>query len=276
MSRPRADRVLALTSTAAAGVVVGLFAWLLADVVRHGVGLLSWRFLTASPVDAGRAGGIAPILVATSWILAVCLAVALPIGLGTALLLAELTPSGGRLGGWIRLSLDVLAGVPSIVFGLFGTVFFCQLLGLGFSILAGGLTLACMILPIVIRATEVGLRAVPDELRLGAAALGLSRTTTLVRLVIPAAAPGLVVGVVLGIGRASAETAALLFTSGYVARMPESLTDGGRALSIHVYDLALNVPGGTAAAHASALVLVGALLAINSLAAWVRARWLGR
>ena len=145
--------------------------------------------------------------------------------------------------------------MPSIVFGLFGNAFFCVALGLGFSILSGGLTLACMILPLMIRATEEGLRAVPQELRLGAAALGLGPAAVFWRLLLPVALPGLAVGLVLGMGRALAETAALLFTSGYVDRMPTSLLDSGRALSIHVYDLAMNVAGGEPRAYATALIL---------------------
>jgi len=200
----------------------------------------------------------------------------LPIGVGTAVLLAEFTSSENLFGRLVRRSLDVLAGVPSIVFGLFGNVLFCVYLGMGFSILSGGLTLACMVLPILIRSTEEGFRSVPDEYRHAAAALGVSRTTSLVHLLFPAAAPGLVVGLVLGVGRAIAETAALIFTSGYVDRMPESLSDSGRSLSIHILDLSMNVPGGDANAYASALVLIAMLLAINATASWVSNRWLHR
>ena len=149
-------------------------------------------------------------------------------------------------------------------------------LGLGFSILSGGLTLACMVLPILIRSTEEGFRSAPEEYRLGAAALGLSRTSTLFHLLLPAAVPGLVVGLVLGIGRAVAETAALIFTSGYVDRMPESLWDSGRSLSIHIFDLSMNVSGGDESAYASALVLLVSLLVINGVASWLADRWLGR
>lgn len=170
----------------------------------------------------------------------------------------------------------MLAGVPSIVFGLFGNAFFCRVLGLGFSILSGGLTLACMVLPLLIRATEEGFRSVPREYRTGAAALGLSRTRTLFSLLLPAAAPGLLVGLVLGIGRAVAETAALIFTSGYVDRWPESLLDSGRSLSIHIFDLSMNVPGGDANAYASALVLMGILLALNGASSALSERWLRR
>ncbi len=260
----------------AAGSVTAVFLWILGDVVRHGAGQLSWSFLLEAPSSAGRAGGIGPILVSTLWILAVCLAVSLPLGLGTAVLLAEVTSPDEAFGRLVRRGLDVLAGVPSIVFGLFGNAFFCVYLGMGFSILSGGLTLACMVLPILVRSTEEGLRAVPREYRLGGAALGLSRARILLHLLLPAATPGLVVGVVLGFGRAIAETAALIFTSGYVDRMPESLHDSGRALSIHIYDLAVNVPGGEPNAYATALVLVAILLFTNTAASLAGDRLRGR
>ncbi|ODT46816.1 MAG: phosphate ABC transporter, permease protein PstA [Nitrospira sp. SCN 59-13] len=259
-----------------AALVTATFCWLLGDILWHALPHVSWTFLTASPHNAGRDGGISPVLVSTALILAVCLGVALPIGTGTAVLLAEFTSDDTLFGRLTRRSLDVLAGVPSIVFGLFGNALFCQTLGLGFSILSGGLTLACMVLPILIRSTEEGFRAVPAEYRLSAAALGLSRTTTLVHLLLPAAMPGLVVGLVLGVGRAMAETAALIFTSGYVDRMPESLLDSGRALSLHIFDLSMNVSGGDAHAYASTLVLVLLLLAINGTASWLSEHWLHR
>lgn len=248
---------------AGAALVTGAFAWMLADIVRHGAGALSWPFLTQSPSDAGRAGGIAPILASTAAILAVCLAACVPLGLGTAIVLSEYAPADERLGRAVRRSLDVLAGTPSIIFGLFGNALFCKILGLGFSILSGGLTLACMVLPILIRTVEEGLRAVPAEQRLAAGALGLSRAGTLAHVLLPAAAPSLASGLILGIGRALAETAALIFTSGYVDRFPSSLFDSGRALSVHVYELAMNVPGGNANAYGAALVLVLLLLALN-------------
>lgn len=281
MSEPRAPRRLTADRGVAALVwaialgVAATFGWILFDLLRHGLGVLSWEFLTTAPRDAGRAGGIATVLVSTLAILTVCLGVSVPVGLGSAAYLAELTRRDGFLPRMIRRSLDLLAAVPSIVFGLFGMVFFCQVLGLGFSILAGGLTLACMVLPILVRATEAGFRSAPDELRHGAAALGLSRATTLRHLLLPAAIPGVVVGLVLGIGRALAETAALLFTSGYVTRMPSSLFDSGRALSVHIYDLAMNVPGGEPHAYGSALVLLLLLVVINGMASWAAERWLG-
>ncbi|MGH8536361.1 MAG: phosphate ABC transporter permease PstA [Gammaproteobacteria bacterium] len=260
----------------AAVLVTAMFCWLLGDILWHGIARLDWAFLTQAPLNAGRAGGIGPVLVSTLLILAVCMAVSVPLGLGAAIFLSEFTDAESGFGRAVRRSLDVLSGVPSIVFGLFGNAFFCVYLGMGFSILSGGLTLACMVLPILIRATEEGFRSVPDDYRRGAAALGLSLTRTLLALLLPAAAPGLIVGLVLGIGRALAETAALIFTSGYVDRMPSSLSDSGRALSIHIFDLSMNISGGEPSAYAAALVLVTLLLLINMTASIITDRWLRR
>lgn len=263
------DALIRIAILVTASILATAFVWLLVDLLRQGLGRLDWSFLTTAPRNAGRDGGVAPILVSTFLIVVVAMAVAAPLGLATAVFLSDFTRAGGRLARWTGLSLDVLAGTPSIVFGLFGGAFFCAFLGLGFSIFSGGMTLACMALPILIRTIESGLRAVPDEWRLGAAALGVSRATMLWRVLIPAAAPSLAAGLMLGIGRAMAETAALIFTSGYVDRMPSSLFDSGRALSVHIYDLTMNVSGGDRNAYASALALIALLIAANSAALWL-------
>lgn len=258
-------------------LVAGCFLWMMLDVVSQGIGSISFEFLTAETEKAGRAGGIGPIIVSTLWIVGIAILVAAPLGLLSALWLSEYTRGSPRAGRLVRSGLDMLAGMPSIVFGLFGNAVFSVALGMGFSILSGGLTLACMALPLLIRATEQGLRAVPDDYRQAAAALGLSKISASWHVLLPAAMPGLIAGLVLGIGRALAETAALIFTSGYVDRMPESMMDSGRAMSIHIYDLAMNVPGGEANAYATAMVLVAMLLTINLVSArlcrlWLRAK----
>ncbi|MDQ3186290.1 MAG: phosphate ABC transporter permease PstA [Pseudomonadota bacterium] len=267
------DRLAELTVYLIAFLVCAAFVWIVGDLVCGGMARLSWDFLVDSPRDAGRAGGIGSILVSTVLILLVALVVALPLGWTTAALLAEYLPAEDGFGYAVRYSLQVLAGVPSIVFGLFGNAFFSIYLGMGFSVLSGGLTLACMLLPILVSTADAGLRAVPGAYRLSAAALGMSRTATLFHLLLPAAAPALAAGLLLGIGRAIAETAALLFTSGYVDRMPDSLLDSGRTLAVHIFDLSMNVSGGDAPAHTSALVLIIALLLINTVAMWFTAGW---
>ena len=263
------DRVLGASTWAAVALGTWTLGSVLFDTLAGGWPRLSLSFLLAAVSDAGRAGGVGPVIVSTLAILAVCLVTAIPLGVGAGAFLAE------QRGGWarpVRLSLEVLAGVPSIVFGLFGNAVFCKLLGLGFSIVSGGLTLACMVVPILVKSTEEGLRAVPDSYRLGAAALGLGQTDYLLRIALRVAAPAIAVGLVLGVGRALAETAALIFTSGYVDRWPGSLMDSGRSLSIHVYDLATNVPGGEPSAHASATVLLVAVVLINAVVAAL-GRW---
>ncbi len=254
-------------------LVSGIFVWLLSDIIVHGLDKLSWSFLVENPKNAGRSGGIGPIIVSTALILMVAMITATPLGLATAVLLSEFTHRDHVFGRLVRRSLDVLAGVPSIVFGLFGNAFFCIYLGLGFSILSGGLTLACMVLPILIRTAEEGLQATPNEYRLAAAALGMSRGAAFFHVLLPAAMPAIIAGLLLGIGRAGAETAALIFTSGYVDRMPDSLFDSGRALSVHIYDLSMNVAGGDASAYSSALVLIMLLVIINSLAMSLAKQW---
>ncbi len=276
VSRSIADRLVAVVGWSVAVGVMLIFGWLVLDMARHGLGRLSWDFIHLSPQDAGRSGGIGPVLVSTLAVLGVCLGVSLPLGIGCGAYLAELTMGSCRFGRLVRRSIDLLASVPSIVFGLFGMVFFCQMLGMGFSILSGGLTLGCMVLPIMIRTTEAGFRSVPSDLHAAAAAIGLRRWVALWHLLLPAAAHGVIVGLMLGIGRALAETAALIFTSGYVTRMPQSWWDSGRTLSVHIYDLAMNVPGGEANAYATALVLVGLLVIINTIAGRLAGVWLNQ
>lgn len=242
------------------------FCWLVGETLRNGFNELSWSLISELPSQSGRAGGISSIIVSTGLILLVCLAVSLPLGLLTSIYLAEISTNQSKVGWLVRRSLDVLAGVPSIVFGLFGNALFCNLLGLGNSILAGGLTLACMVLPLFVRIAEEGIRNVPNEYRYATASLGLSRTTTLFRVIVPAALPALAAGFVLAVGRALSETAALIFTSGIVTRMPGSLMDSGRTISVHIYELTMNVLGGDARAYASATLLVLALFLINGVA----------
>ncbi len=271
-----ADQIFKAVILACTAFIGLVFLWILGEVVVKGISHLSFSFLFDAPVNSGRAGGIAPILVSTLMIIIVAVSVSVPLGLGVAVWLSEFTKQGQKFATSTRLTLDVLAGIPSIVYGLFGNAFFCIYLGLGFSILSGGLTLACMILPIFIRTCEMGLRTVNDSWRKGALALGMTRTAAIWHILLPSATPAIIAGLVLGIGRATAETAALIFTSGYVDRMPESFMDSGRALAVHIYDLSMNVTGGDHAAYATALTLIILIVFFNIMAQFMMDQWLGR
>ncbi len=257
------ERLTSIAIWFMASSVACVLLCIIGDLVWHGVAGLSLDFIIAAPARSGREGGVGPILVSTFVVLTIAIAVSMPIGLATAIGLSEFTSRESRFATFVGHGLDLLAAVPSIVFGLFGNALFCNLLGLGYSILAGGLTLACMVLPILARTIEASLRNVPDDYRVASASLGICRARCTASILLPAASSGIVVGLVLGIGRVLAETAALLFTSGYVDRMPRTAMDSGRVLSVHIYDLAMNIPGGTENAYTASLLLVGLLVGIN-------------
>lgn len=246
----------------AAGLVLLALLAVVGDVLRHGLGLVDWTFLTAAPTSSGRAGGIGPIIVSTAIVTGIALVVATPLAIGIAILLAEHVPPGDARGRRVRACLCTLAGVPSIVFGLVGNTLFCDWMGLGFSLLAGGLTLALMALPVIAFVAEQAISGAAERLRSGAYALGMTQTRVVMRVILPVALPGIVGGVALGFGRAIAESAALVFTSGYVDRMPGSVFDSGRTLAVHILDLAMNVPGGDPRAYATAAVLMGSMLVV--------------
>ena len=254
-------------------VIVGVFIWIVGEVLWKGVPQLSWEFLSELPADSGRSGGILSILISTVLILLVSLGMALPLGLASGIWLAEFAPQRHKLASSLSLLVDVLAGVPSIVFGLFGYAFFCLYLEFGYSILAGGLTLACMILPFFIKSAMSGLQSLPIEWRQAGAALGMSRVSQIWHVFLPHAVPMLFSGFMLAVGRAAGETAALLFTSGYVTRMPSDLMDPGRALTVHVYEMSMNVTGGESAAYGSATILLGTILLVHILATHIERRF---
>ena len=257
------DRLFNLSGALLTALTAGLLLVLLIALVAQGFAPLSVDFLSSAPSAGGREGGISTILVSTGIILLVCLSVVVPLGLASAIMLTQWLRRGSSTEKTVSYSLDVLAAVPSIVFALFGYQFFAITLGLGFSMLSGGLTLACMALPLMIRGTEQALRAVPDELSQAGKALALSHTGMLWHVLLPSARHGIAAAVILSIGRALAETAVLLFTAGYVLRMPSSAMDSGRSLSVHIYDLAMHVPDGEQRAAATAIVLVSLIILIN-------------
>ncbi|MDI6739533.1 MAG: phosphate ABC transporter permease PstA [Candidatus Edwardsbacteria bacterium] len=235
-------------------------------VLEKGLPVLGFNFLFTNPQDMGRAGGIFPTLVGTMVLPLLAVAIATPLGVGTAVFLTEYT-SESRATRVIRFGTDCLAGIPSIIFGLFGFIFFVTTLRMGWSILSGGLTLAFMILPTIIRTTEEAVRAVPRSYREVSFSLGATRWQTVWKVVLPNALPGIVTGVMLGVGRSIGETAAVIFTAGSSLRLPSSLFDSTRTMAVHFYILAREGIS-TENAYGTAAALVIAVLSVNLIAYW--------
>ncbi len=205
-----------------------------------------------------------PAMVTTIIITALSLLIAVPIGIATSIYLIEYARKDNKLVGIIGLTAQTLSGIPSIVYGLFGLLFFVTKLNWGFSILSGAFTLAIMILPLVIKTTEEALKSVPDTYREASFGLGAGKLRTIFKIVLPAAIPGILAGVILGVGRIVGETAALIYTAGTVAKIPENLFSSGRTLSVHMY--ALSSEGiHTNQAYATAFILLIIVFLINTL-----------
>jgi len=258
-------------------VVIGsALAIMLGFIFVRGYKALNWTFLTQPPMEAMTKGGIFPAIVGTCYLTLGAILIAFPLGVGSAIYLSEYAREG-KLVRIIKLGINNLAGVPSVVFGLFGLGLFVVFLGFGSSILSGSLTLAFLILPVIIGASEEALKAVPQTYREASLALGGTKWQTIYKVVIPAALPGILTGSILGIGRAAGETAPIMFTAAafYTARLPSSIFDEVMALPYHIYVLA------TAGTHieetrhlqyGTALVLIGLVLGINLVAIIMRTR----
>jgi phosphate transport system permease protein len=212
-----------------------------------------------------------PAIVTTLIMTALSLLIAVPLGVFAAVYLVEYAKRGSRLVALIRITAETLSGIPSIIYGLFGLLFFVTALKMGFSILAGALTLSIMILPLILRTTEEALQAVPDLYREGSFGLGAGRLRTVFRIVLPSSAPGILAGVILAVGRIVGETAALIYTAGTVAEFPKGLLSSGRTLSVHMF--ALSSEGlYVDQAYATAVVLLVVVFAINALSGFIAKR----
>ncbi|MGB4587731.1 MAG: phosphate ABC transporter permease PstA [Clostridiaceae bacterium] len=222
--------------SAAMLVMVILLAIILYILVK-GLPAINWQFLTEIPRNMGRSGGISSSIVGTLMVTAVAVIVATPFGIGTAFYLTEYTRES-RITRIIRFSAESLAGIPSIVYGLFGFIFFVTYLQLGWSVLSGGLTMAIMILPTIIRTSEEAIRTVPNLYREVGYSLGATKWQTITKTVFPSALPGIANGIILSIGRCVAETAAVMLTAGSALRMPTSIFSPTRTMAIHFYILA--------------------------------------
>ncbi len=246
-----------------------IIAYIIIYILAHGIpyitpSLFAFEYNTTNV-------SLFPSLVTTILMTGISLVIAVPIGIFTAIYLVEYANKGNRLVGVVRLTAETLSGIPSIVYGLFGLLFFVTTLKLGFSVLSGALTLAIMILPLIMRTTEEALKSVPDTYREASFGLGAGKLRTVFIIVLPSAVPGILAGCILAIGRIVGETAALIYTAGTVAKIPENLMASGRTLSVHMY--ALSGEGlYTNQAYATAVVLLVLVILINALSSFVAKR----
>lgn len=272
---PKYTQALAVTILGAAtALTVVVLLFIIIFVLGKGLPGIDAEFLFSAPKDMGRAGGIFPTLVGTILLPLLAIAIALPLGVGTAVYLTEYTRET-RLTRILRFGTDCLAGIPSIIFGLFGFIFFVVMLKMGWCLLSGGLTLAIMVLPTIIRTSEEAIRAVPKAYREVSFSLGATRWETVLKVVLPNALPGIVTGVMLGIGRSIGETAAVIFTAGSALRMPLTVFDSVRTMSVHFYILAREGIS-TEKAYATAAVLIISVLLVNLAAYGMMHRFIAR
>ena len=251
-------------------LIVFVIASIIINILWNGLSVINWEFLTTMPKRSGSEGGILPAIVGTLSLALGTVIVALPLGMATAIYLSEYAKAG-RFTRTVRLAIVTLAGVPSIVFGLFGLGLFVIFLRFGASIIAGCLTLACMILPIIIVSSEEALRAVPKSLREGSLALGATKWQTIYKNVLPYSISGMLTGSILGIGRAAGETAPILLTVAafYLPKLPKSIFDQVMALPYHLYVLTTQHPDIEKVRpmqYATALVLLALVLGVNLVA----------
>ncbi len=261
-----ASKVLGITVWLAAGVNILSLISLIGYILAQGIPYLSWELFALEYTTQNVS--LFPALVDTLLMVAVALSLAAPIGIGTAIYFVEYAKKGNKFVSIMDMTTDTLAGIPSVVYGLFGLLFFVIYLQMGYSLLAGACTVAIMISPVIIRTTEEALQAVPISYREGSYALGANKLRTVLVVVLPAAVPGILAGIILSIGRIMGETAALVYTAGTVAQLPEDLFSSGRSLAVHLYVLASEGLF-MEQAFATAVVLVIITVIINGASTWM-------
>jgi phosphate transport system permease protein len=255
-------------------LTVGPIIWIVVYIVFKGLPGISWEFISGFPRDGMRAGGILPAIVGTVYLTLGTAIFAVPLGIGAAIYLSEYAKDNAWTRS-IRIAIINLAGIPSVVYGLFGLGLFVLFLNFGTSILAGSLTLAIMTLPVIISTAEEALRAVPQAFRIVSVSLGGTQWQTIRRIVLPQALPGILTGVILGLERAAGETAPILFTVAafFLPRLPHSPFDATMALPYHLFVISTQVPGMPIKIQfGTALVLLVFVLTMNTLATVVRSR----
>jgi phosphate transport system permease protein len=275
MSRQTSQKLAFAILTVLAVVVVVPIVLVVVYIIVQGIGAISWEFLTDFPRNGMKEGGIFPAIVGTVVLTFVTAIVSIPVSVGAAVYLAEYARDTW-LTRAIRLAIINLAGIPSVVYGLFGLGLFVLFMNLGTSIVAGGLTLGLMTMPIVISTAEEALLAVPQRFRVVSRSLGASHWQTVRQVVLPNALPGILTGVILGLERAAGETAPILFTVAafYLPQLPRSLMDQTMALPYHLYVISTQVPGmPLQVQYGTALVLLVLVLSMNVVATIIRSRF---
>jgi len=260
--------------TLAALLTVVPIIMIVVHIYSNGLPAISWEFLTGMPREGMRAGGILPAIIGTFWLTLGTAAVAVPLGVGAAIYLAEYAPDN-RWTRTIRIAIINLAGIPSVVYGLFGLGLFVLFLRFGTSLLAGSLTLAIMTIPVIISTAEEALRAVPNSFRVVSISLGGTQWQTIRKVVLPQALPGILTGVILGLERAAGETAPILFTVAafFLPRLPHSIFDASMALPYHLFVISTQVPGmPIRIQYGTAVVLLTFVLGMNIIATLIRSR----
>jgi phosphate transport system permease protein len=233
--RKMVDKFLKVTIWLFSFITIGFLAWILIYIFIKGIPHISWSFLT-SPNNS-KNDGILPMIVNTFFIVVTAITISVPIGISTAIYLVEYSKPGKTIKA-IRFAVETLAGIPSILYGLFGYIFFVTILKFSFSILAGAMTLSIMVLPTIIRTTEEALRSVPVSYREGSFALGATKLFTIKKIILPCAIPGILSAIILSIGRIVGETAAVFLTAGMGRNIARNVMESGRTLSVHLYILA--------------------------------------
>ncbi|PKM77191.1 MAG: phosphate ABC transporter, permease protein PstA [Firmicutes bacterium HGW-Firmicutes-15] len=246
-------------------VIIAILAGIIGYVMIKGISSISLDFILQPPSKAGRAGGISTTIVSTLYLTLMSLLIAVPIGVGSSIYLEEYASSRSKFARLVNLTSETLAGIPSIIFGLFGFVFFVIFLGMGWSILSGSLTMAIMILPTITRTAQEAILTVSHEYRENSLALGASKWQTIRKVILPSALPGIVTGIILSIGRTVGETAAIILTAGSSLGMPISPADPARTMSVHLYILAMEGIS-TERAFGTAFLIVVLIIIINYLA----------
>lgn len=254
--------LIILSAVITIGVLFSLIMYILINGISHLTPeLFAWEFSTDNM-------SMMPAIISTLYMIVLSLLIAVPAGVFCAVYLVEYAKRGSKLVKIIRSATETLQGIPSIVYGLFGYILFVITLGWSYSLIAGAVTLAIMILPLIIRTSEEALAAVPDSYREGSFGLGAGKLHTVFKLILPSAVPGILAGIILAIGRIVGESAALIFTAGTVAQVPESLFDSARTLSVHMYAL-LSEGLYTNEAYATAVVLLILVVIINGLSSMI-------